>query len=59
MTSQAVLATQPKSKPEALDKIKPAARAARAEALSENNRVTWPIDYKQNGLVDRFSIEGQ
>ena len=59
MTSQAVLAAQPKSKPEALEKIEPAARAARAEALTENSRVTPPIDYQQNRLVDRFSINGQ
>ncbi|MGB8893667.1 MAG: hypothetical protein WCD13_05045, partial [Pseudolabrys sp.] len=59
MTSQAVLVAQPKSEPEALDKIKPAARAARAEAPPENNRVTRPIDYKPNGLVDKFSIKGQ
>jgi hypothetical protein len=59
MTSQAVLAAQPKSKPEALDQIDPAARAARAEAPPENNRVTQPIDYQQNRLVDRFSIKDQ
>ena len=59
MTSQAVLVAQPKSEPEALDKIKPAARAARAEAPPENNRATRPIDYKPNGLVDKFSIKGQ
>jgi hypothetical protein len=59
MTSQAVLAAQPKSKPEALDQIDPAARAARAEAPPKNNRVTQPIDYQQNRLVDRFSIKDQ
>ena len=59
MTSQAVLAAQPKSKPEGLEKIEPAARAARAEAPPENNPVTREIDYRQNGLVDRFSIKGQ
>ncbi|MFZ1948468.1 MAG: hypothetical protein WCF66_02885 [Pseudolabrys sp.] len=56
MASPAVLAAQPKSKPEALEKIEP---AARAEALTENSRVTPPIDYQQNRLVDRFSINGQ
>jgi hypothetical protein len=60
MTSQAVLAAQPKSEPEKLwKKIEPAARAARAEAPPENDRVTRPIDNRQNGLVDRFSIKGQ
>ena len=58
MASQAVLAAQPKSKPEAIE-IKPAARAARAEAPPENNRVTQPVDYRQDGLVDRFSIKDQ
>lgn len=55
MRSQAVLAAQPKSKP----KIEPAARAARAEAPPENSRVTGPIGYGQNRLIDRFSINGQ
>jgi hypothetical protein len=59
MTSQAVLAAQPRSEPKALEKIEPAAHAARAEAPPENNRVTREIDYRQNGLVDRFSIKGQ
>jgi len=59
MTSQAVLVAQPKSEPRALEKIKPAARAARAEAPPENNRVTQPTDYRQNRSVDRFSINGQ
>ena len=59
MTSQTVLAAQPKSKPEALEKIEPAARTARAEAPPENNRVTQPIDYRLNRSDDRFSITGQ
>jgi hypothetical protein len=59
MSSQAVLAAQPKSKLEGIKNIEPAARAARAEAPPENNRVTQPIDYRQNRLVDRFSIKGQ
>jgi hypothetical protein len=59
MTSQAVLAAQPKSEPKALKKIESAALAARAEAPPENNPVTPPIDYRQNGLVDRFSIKDQ
>ena len=56
MTSPAVLAAETRSKPEALEKIEP---AARAEALTENSRVTRPIDYQQNRSVDRFSINGQ
>jgi hypothetical protein len=64
MTSSAVLAAQPKSEPEALKKIGPRARAARAEAPSNDNRVTRPVDYRQNlaqtnELADRFSIKGQ
>ena len=59
MTSQAVLAAQPKSTLQALEKIEPAARAARAEALPKNNSVPRPIDYRQNGLVDKFSIKDQ
>jgi hypothetical protein len=59
MTSRAVLAAQPKSKAEALEKIEPAARAARAEAPPQNKRVTRPIEDRKNRLVDRFSIKGQ
>jgi hypothetical protein len=59
MTSQAVLAAQPKSEPKALEKIGPAARAARAEAPPQNNPVTREIDYRQNRLVDRFSVKDQ
>ena len=59
MTSQAVRAAQAVSEFKALEKIGPAARAARAEASPENNRVTRPIDHGQNHLVDRFSIRGQ
>ncbi|MGC2824225.1 MAG: hypothetical protein WA322_08320, partial [Pseudolabrys sp.] len=58
MTSQAVLVAQPKSEPEALDKIKPAARAARAEARAENNRVSQTLNYQVTPLLDRFSIKG-
>jgi hypothetical protein len=64
MTSQAVLDAQPKPEPEALSKIHPEARAARAEAPSRNKRVRQPIDYRQNHYrdnqnFDRFSIKGQ
>ena len=65
MTSPAVLAAQPKSEPEVLEKIGPAARAARAEAPPRNNRVTRPTGHRQNHdhqtnqLADRFSIKGQ
>ncbi len=52
-------AAQPKSEPEALKKIEPAARAARAEVPPKNNRITRSIGNRPNGLVDRFSIKGQ
>jgi hypothetical protein len=66
MTSQAVLAAQPKSAPEAPAKIKPAAREARAEAPpkkaraeapSQNKSVTEPVYHQQNQF-DRFSVKG-
>ena len=66
MTSQAVLDAQPKSVPEALAKIEPATREARAEAppkkaraeaQPQNNSFTQPNDYQQNQF-DRFSIKG-
>jgi hypothetical protein len=44
MTSQAVLAAQPKS--------------AWAEAPPKNNRPKRPIGYQQTPLFDRFSIKG-
>jgi hypothetical protein len=59
MTSQAVLVAQPKSEPKALERAGPIARAARAEAPTERNRVTSPIDHPQKRLVDRASNEGQ
>jgi hypothetical protein len=64
MTSPAVLAAQPKSEPDALAKIHPEARAARAEAPPENKRVTQSIDHEQNHnrenqSFDKFSIKGQ
>jgi hypothetical protein len=59
MTSPAVRTAQPKPEPEALGKIEPGARAARAEAPPNDNHVTRPIDNRQNLLVDRFSIKGQ
>ncbi len=52
-------AAQPKSEPGALKKIGPAARAARAEVPSKNNRVTRSIGNRHNGLVNRLSIKGQ
>jgi hypothetical protein len=58
MTSRAVLDAQPKSEPEALAKILPEARAARAEAPSENKR-DYQQEYQRNELIDRFSIKGQ
>ena len=64
MTSPAVLAAQPRSEPDILDKIGPAARAARAETSPKNNLVTRPTGRRQNNdqtnqLADRFSIKGQ
>ena len=60
MTSQVVL--QPKSAPDALAKIGPVARAARAEApaeaLPKNNRVSQTLNYQVTPLLDRFSIKG-
>ena len=44
MTSPAVRAAQPK--PDILDKIGPAARAARAEAPPKNNRLTQPTGHR-------------
>jgi hypothetical protein len=55
MTSPAVRAAQPKPDAEALTKIAPAARAARAEVPAANNPVTPPVDHRS----DRFSIGGQ
>lgn len=55
----AVLDAQPKSEPEALAKIHPEARAARAEAPSENKRDYQKEHYQRNEVIDRFSIKGQ
>ena len=55
MTSQAVLAAQPKSASDALPKIGSAALAARAKAPSNDERVT---SYQQTPFFDRFSIRG-
>ncbi|MGA8965469.1 MAG: hypothetical protein WB525_13345, partial [Pseudolabrys sp.] len=59
MTSREVLAAQPKSEREALQKIEPEARAARAEAPPKNDRLTRPTAYPENHSVDRFSIQSQ
>jgi hypothetical protein len=59
MTSQAVLAAQPVAKAKALEKIEPAARAARAEAPTNYYHLPQPTGVRQYGLVDRFSIKGQ
>jgi len=66
MTSQAVLAAQPKTAPDALVKIGSAARAARAEAppknkraaAFKNDRVSQTLNYQVTPLLDRFSIKG-
>jgi hypothetical protein len=59
MTSQAVLVAQPKSEPDALAGIGPAALAARAKAPEKepkkDKRVT---SYQQTRFFDRFSIGG-
>ena len=55
MTSQAVLAAQPKSTPDVTANIGPAALAARAKAPHEGKRVT---SYRQTRFFDRFSIKG-
>jgi hypothetical protein len=55
MTSQAELAAQPKSPPDALAKIDSAALAARATAPHKDKRVTG---HQQTRFFDRFSIKG-
>jgi hypothetical protein len=55
MTSQAVLAAQPKSAPDALAKI---GSAARAEAPRKDKVVTQTLNYQVTPLLDRFSIKG-
>jgi hypothetical protein len=55
MTSQAVLAAQPKSAPEELAKIGSAGLAARASAPHKDKRVTV---HQQARFFDRFSIKG-
>jgi hypothetical protein len=57
MSSNAVLGAQPA---EALAKVEPAARAARAEAPPRKKRVTQqPFDHQRYGPVDRFSAGSQ
>ena len=58
MTSQAVLAAQPKSAPDALAKIGSAVRAARAEVPRKDKLVTQTLNYQVTPLLDRFSIKG-
>jgi hypothetical protein len=69
MTSQAVVAAQPKSVSDAAARearaeappkhvrIEASAKKARAEVLPQNQRVTQHTDYQQNQF-DRFSIKG-
>lgn len=59
ITSPAVRAAQQDSDHEALSKIAPAARAARAEAPPENKLVKRRNGYQQNQWRDRLSIGGQ
>ena len=57
MSSKAVLAAEPS---DALAKVDPAARAARAEAPAKKKRVTAQrFDYQRNDPVDRFSAGRQ
>ena len=67
MTSQAVLAAQPKSAPDAVGNIGSMAKASRAEAPSKNKRAAAPsknnivsqtLNYQVTPLLDRFSIKG-
>jgi hypothetical protein len=65
MTSQAVLAAQPKSASDALAKIEPVAREARAEAPPKKLRVDVSAKaraeaqpHHQQSQFDRFSIKG-
>jgi hypothetical protein len=55
MTSQAVLAAQPKSAPDAIADIGSAALAARAKAPHKDKRATG---HQQARSFDRFSIRG-
>jgi len=55
MTSQAVLAAQPKSAPDATANIGSAALAARAKAPHKDKRATG---HQQARFFDRFSIRG-
>jgi hypothetical protein len=64
--SQAVLDAQPKPDHEALTRIEPAARAARAEAPPKTRRDAPQASienqrnqFQQTDLVDRFSNRGQ
>ena len=65
MTSQAVLAAQPKSASDALARIEPAAREARAEAPPTKPRIEVSAKaraearpHHQQNQFDRFSIKG-
>ena len=55
MTSQAVLAAQPKSPPDATAHIGSAALAARAKVPHKDKRITG---HQQTRFFDRFSIKG-
>jgi hypothetical protein len=67
MTLQAVRDAQPKQEHQDAPKIRPEARAARAEALSRDTRVTQPMNfqyptnfpYRRSQVFDRFSIKNQ
>ena len=56
--AQTLSAAQPKSAPDAVAKIPPAARATQAEAPPRNKRVVRSRGYKQPSSFAKFSIKG-
>jgi hypothetical protein len=56
--AQTLSAAQPKSAPDAVAKIPPAARATQAEAPPKNKRVVRSRGYKQPSSFAKFSIKG-
>ena len=55
--AQTLSAAQPKSAPDAVAKIPPAARATQAEAPPRNKRVVRSRGYKQPSSFAKFSIK--
>ena len=56
--AQTLSAAQPKSVPDAVTKIPPAARATQAAAPPRNKRVMRSRGYKQPSSFAKFSIKG-